>query len=121
MRVNAEFSASNQATFKVTPERVKALIEPEDWDRLKQLLADAASTRMHEAEFRVRRPNGELRWCLGTAAATFDLQGRVTRISGVTIDITDRKLAEETASIFWRARSIIAQAMYLLSFNRCCD
>jgi len=33
---------------------------------------------------------GEIRWCVGTAAATVDKAGRVIRVSGVTVDITER-------------------------------
>ena len=43
-----------------------------------------------------RRPDGEVRWCVGTAAATVDKGGRVVRVSGVTVDITERKHAEAT-------------------------
>jgi two-component sensor histidine kinase/CheY-like chemotaxis protein len=55
-----------------------------------------------QAEFRVRRPDGELRWCSSTAAATRDSRGRVVRISGVTMDITDRKEAEERQALLAR-------------------
>jgi len=113
----------DQATFKVTPERVKALLEPEDWDRLKQALTNAASTRTREDEFRIRRPNGELRWCLGTAAATVDLRGRITRISGVTMDITDRKRAEERQAFLarevdHRARNVLAVVQSMLRLTK---
>ena len=113
----------DQATFRVTPERIKALLEPEDWDRLKQALADAATTRAHEAEFRIRRPDGELRWCLGTAAATVDSGGRVTRISGVTMDITDRKRAEERQAFLarevdHRARNVLAVVQSMLRLTK---
>ena len=40
-------------------------------------------------------PNGELRWCVGVAAGHRDGAGRLARLSGVTIDITERKKAEE--------------------------
>jgi two-component sensor histidine kinase/CheY-like chemotaxis protein len=56
----------------------------------------------HQAEFRVRRPNGEVRWCASTAAATRDRAGRVVRISGVTMDITERKDAEERQALLAR-------------------
>ena len=113
----------DQATFRVTPERVKALLEPEDWDRLKHALADAASTRTREDEFRIRRPNGELRWCLGTAAATVDSRGRITRISGVTMDITDRKRAEERQAFLarevdHRARNVLAVVQSMLRLTK---
>ena len=57
--------------FIVTPEHFKVLIVPEDWERLQvgmQSLLERGEA--HQAEFRVRRPNGEVRWCESTAAAT---------------------------------------------------
>ena len=83
------------ASFAVTPENVKALIHPEDWPRLEQAMQQLfTERRSHQTEFRVRRPNGEVRWCLGTAAPTMDAAGNVIRMSGVTADITERKESE---------------------------
>ena len=82
--------------FVVTPEHYKVLIVPEDWDRLQRGMQDLLERgEAHQAEFRVRRPDGEVRWCESTAAATLDSTGKVVRISGVTMDITQRKKAEE--------------------------
>ena len=55
----------------------------------------ARGDKSYEAEFRIVRPDGEVRWCIGTAAASVDKDGRVMRVSGVTVDITERKQAEE--------------------------
>jgi PAS domain S-box-containing protein len=90
-------------SFTVTPEHVRTLLHPEDWESF-----SSAMERMfkeggaYETEFRVRRPNGEIRWCAGTAAASVDAQNRVVRISGVTADITDRKKAEERQALLAR-------------------
>ena len=86
--------------FAVTPENLKALILPEDWEQLQVGMKwTLQHGEPHQAEFRVRRPNGEIRWCATTAAATRDIAGNVSRISGVTIDITDRKQAEERQAL----------------------
>src|SRR5262249_4232721 len=78
--------------FAVTAENVKALIHPDDWPRLQHATDELFSERKsHQTEFRVRRPDGEIRWCLGTAAPSFDATGRIARLSGVTVDITERK------------------------------
>jgi PAS domain S-box-containing protein len=83
------------ASFVVTAENVKALIHPEDWPRLEEALQRLfTERRSHQTEFRVRRPNGEIRWCLGTAAPTMDAAGNIIRLSGVTADITERKESE---------------------------
>jgi PAS domain S-box-containing protein len=89
--------------FVVTPEHVKVLFMPEDWDRLQAGMQSLLERgQPHQGEFRVRRPNGEVRWCLSTAAATQDQSGRVVRISGVTMDITERKEAEERQALLAR-------------------
>jgi PAS domain S-box-containing protein len=89
--------------FTVTPEHFKVMILPEDWSQLeegmRELLADG---RSHHAEYRVRRPDGEVRWCASTAAASLDAGGKVARVSGVTMDITERKSAEERQALLAR-------------------
>jgi PAS domain S-box-containing protein len=83
------------ASFAVTPENVKALIHSEDWPRLEEAMRRLFTERKsQQTEFRVRRPNGEIRWCLGTAAPTMDAAGNIIRLSGVTADITERKESE---------------------------
>src|SRR5438270_8532277 len=50
--------------FTVTPAKVRALIHPEDWERMRAALANVTQhAQTYQAEFRVHRPNGELRWC----------------------------------------------------------
>src|SRR5947199_1919804 len=89
--------------FAVTPANFKVLILPEDWERLQvgmgSLLREG---HPHQAEFRIRRPNGEIRWCASIAAASQDETGKVVRISGVTMDITERKGAEERQALLAR-------------------
>lgn len=110
--------------FKVTPERLRALVDPEDWNRLSQAWFEGAmGSRSYETEFRVRRPNGEVRWCFGTAAATVDESNRLVRISGVTIDITERKRAEERQLILarevdHRARNVLAVVQSILRLTK---
>jgi PAS domain S-box-containing protein len=111
-------------TFEVTAEDLTGMFDPEDWDRFKQAWADGAPAKLsHEAEFRVRRPDGEIRWCLGTAAATVDGDNRVVRVSGVTTDITDRKEAEERQAFLarevdHRARNVLAVVQSILRLTR---
>jgi two-component sensor histidine kinase/DNA-binding response OmpR family regulator len=89
--------------FAITPEHYKVLIVPEDWDRLQMGMQSLLQHgHPHQAEFRVRRPNGEVRWCASTAAASMDGSGKVVRISGVTMDITERKEAEERQALLAR-------------------
>ena len=117
----------NRKHFGVTAENVRALIHPEDWQRLQSsldlLLKDRNPT---QNEFRVKRPNGEVRWCIGTAAPSIDNSGRVTRISGVTVDITDRKVAEERQALLarevdHRAKNALALVQSIVRLTRASD
>jgi two-component sensor histidine kinase/DNA-binding response OmpR family regulator len=89
--------------FLVTPKTFKRLIFPDDWRRLSAGIRSLLTGgQPNQTEFRVRRPNGEIRWCAGTAAASLNGWGKVIRIAGVTMDITDRKEAEERQAMLAR-------------------
>src|SRR6201999_4137518 len=83
----------------------------------------AKGVTSYEAEFRIRRPDGAICWCAGTAAATVDKGGRVVRVSGVTIDITERKQAEERQNLLarevdHRAKNALALAQSIVRLTR---
>jgi PAS domain S-box-containing protein len=112
------------SSFSVTPANVRALLHPEDIEKLEQALRRiCADAQSYQAEFRVRRPTGELRWCIGTAAATLDGNGRLARVSGVTVDITERKLTEErqvllAREVDHRARNALAVVQSIVRLTR---
>jgi PAS domain S-box-containing protein len=114
-------------TFHVTPATVQTLLHPGDVGELRKAMAQfAKGTRSYEAEFRINRPDGEIRWCVGTAAATLDRDGRVVRVSGVTVDITERKRAEErqnllTREVDHRAKNALALAQSIVRLTRAGD
>jgi two-component sensor histidine kinase/DNA-binding response OmpR family regulator len=90
-------------TFKATIENIRSLIHPDDWARLQELgeQVTLGETGSFQTEFRVVRPSGELCWCIGTAARSYT-NDKTIRVSGVTIDITERKEAEERQAILAR-------------------
>jgi PAS domain S-box-containing protein len=110
--------------FEITVDKIRGLIHPDDWDSLQQMArAMTEGTRTQQTEFRVLRPNGEIRWCLGTAATSVDNAGKVVRISGVTIDITDRKEADERQVLLGRevdhrARNALAVIQSIIRLTR---
>lgn len=111
-------------SFEVNPANVQALLHPDDVDQLRKAIAEFnKGTRAYETEFRVVRPDGEVRWCVGTAAATVDENGRVVRVSGVTVDITERKRAEERQNLLarevdHRAKNALALAQSIVRLTR---
>ena len=113
--------------FKVTSESVRELLHPDDADSWRRVIEHFESgARAYETEFRICRPDGEVRWCVGTAAATVDKAGRVVRLSGVTIDITERKRAEERQNLLarevdHRAKNALALAQSIVRLTRAGD
>jgi PAS domain S-box-containing protein len=111
-------------SFVVTAASIQALLHPDDFDELRKAVAQfTKGARSYEAEFRISRPDGETRWCVGTAAATVDKTGRVIRVSGVTVDITERKRAEERQSLLarevdHRAKNALALAQSIVRLTR---
>jgi len=110
--------------FVPTTWNVKPLIHPDDLGVLLQAFRQFSpeeNTAQHE--FRIRRPCGELRWCVGTAAASFDDRNRLTRLSGVTVDISERKRAEERQMLLaeevdHRARNVVAVVQSVMRLTR---
>jgi PAS domain S-box-containing protein len=111
-------------SFEVTAANVEAMLHPDDAHALRKGMAQfEKGTTSYEAEFRVTRPDGELRWCIGTAAATLDKAGRVVHVSGVTVDITERKRAEERQNLLsrevdHRAKNALALAQSIVRLTR---
>ncbi len=79
-------------------EHFVALVHADDRERVREQNAatdalDAAADL--EYECRIVRPDGELRWLLERSTGRRDENGDLVRILGVSVDITERKLAEE--------------------------
>lgn len=66
-----------------------------------RILADHAAQHKgrfkdyYELEFRIHRPDGEMRWIASHYVPVLDENGKVFRVAGVSTDITERKQAEE--------------------------
>ena len=117
----------NPRHFELTSENIEKLLYPGDAQELRRAMSRFSGGAIsHEAEFRVRRPDGEIRWCVGTAATTVDKSGRIVRVSGVTVDITERKRAEErqtllTREVDHRAKNALALAQSIVRLTRAPD
>lgn len=72
------------------------LIHPDDRERALLAIASAVARRTeYESEFRTRWPDGSTRWLLRKGKILPDERGRPARMIGVSLDITERKQAEE--------------------------
>ena len=88
------------ARFMADPGFMENLIEPEDraiWQSHWHALVTPESAPVHphdNLQFRIRRPDGEIRWVEHQCQAVIDAQGIFRGRRGVNRDITARKQAE---------------------------
>jgi PAS domain S-box-containing protein len=91
----ANYGRAPTETF--TFDDLVAAIHPHDRERMRIAIEDAIRTGAeYDIEYRVMLPFGDVRWvhARGRAAQTAG-QGGARRMAGVSLDVTDRKRAEE--------------------------
>ncbi len=111
------------AGFRPTVERVEALMHPDDRAKSSVMAVVERGEQRFQVEFRVVRPNGEMRWCYGAGIITRDPEGKPLRMTGVTVDITERKRIEErqlllAREVDHRAKNMLAVVLSILRLTR---
>jgi diguanylate cyclase (GGDEF)-like protein/PAS domain S-box-containing protein len=75
----------------------RTLVHSDDMSRVQAAIRDhvAGKTPIFESMHRMRHATGEWRWVISRAKAKVDDKGRLLRLVGVELDVTERKLYEE--------------------------
>ncbi|MCC6930918.1 MAG: PAS domain S-box protein [Gemmatimonadaceae bacterium] len=71
-------------------------IHPDDRERIERAAREQQAQGTYDEEYRIVRPDGEIRWIHDHAYPVRDESGVVTRIAGVAEDITERRTLEES-------------------------
>lgn len=83
-------------TFEGTYKAYLKRIHPEDRPAVAKTIKRALLEQTdYEVEFRVVLPDGRVRWIAGKGRFLRDPKGAARRLTGVAIDVTDKKRAEE--------------------------
>ena len=83
-----ESAEDNPASF------IEGVVEEDREQLFANIAAAQKGVTPPPVEFRVRRPDGSIRWVLAHAAPIKDVAGNVYRITGSVLDVTDRHIAE---------------------------
>lgn len=105
-------------SFEGTFETFLSLIHPDDRSvvirAVKNTLENVEKGNRYEVEFRIIKPNGEIRWNRGKGLLFRDQAGRPLRMVGLGLDITEYKQAEEAL----RAASLVDELTGLYNRRR---
>ncbi|MDY7233017.1 ATP-binding protein [Hyalangium rubrum] len=91
-----------KATFELPPEadlsslpKLCPLIHPEDQPAMSEAMERAISQGVdYAAEYRVRTPEGALRWVVARGSPVRGADGTVVAMTGITLDVTELRKAE---------------------------
>ena len=82
------------SAFYADPQLFMSIVHPEDRPRVAQMLPELIEKGTMTIQYRVVRPDGEVRWLEDNTAIARDADGRPVRFDGVASDITERKAHE---------------------------
>ncbi|MGC1905542.1 MAG: PAS domain-containing protein, partial [Candidatus Acidiferrum sp.] len=85
--------------YVTTMEDFIRYVHPDDRSRVSEAIEDARQNRkLYAAEFRIVKPDGTVRWLAARGKFYYARNGNPERMLGVSLDISERKSAEEALS-----------------------
>lgn len=80
-------------------------IHPDDRERVLKVALEDQSTGKYDEQYRILRPDGEIRWIRDRAFPIRNAQQKIYRIAGIAEDITSRKIANDQLEMRVRERT----------------
>jgi two-component system, chemotaxis family, sensor kinase Cph1 len=94
------------------------VVVPEDMKRLRRQMLRALPQGHVTADYRVMHPQRGLRWMMGIGRVVDrDARGRPRRMTGIAVDITDRKVIEQRLAASEARFAALAQAAPLVLYT----
>jgi two-component sensor histidine kinase len=114
--------------MEISSEQWRARVHRDDVQRLRAEHIHAFKERRHELvnEFRFVRPGGEVRWIEARSLISYGDAGRAERMTGVYIDVTERRRAEDhknllIAELDHRVKNVLACVAAVAQQSRECS
>jgi PAS domain S-box-containing protein len=127
-RASAAIYGLSHSTMEITAPEWFARVHREDMQRLRGEHIRAFKQQRRELvnEFRFVRPGGEIRWLEARSLIDYDKTGRAERMTGVYIDVTERRKAEDHKSLLiaeldHRVKNVLACVAAVAQRSRECS
>jgi len=128
LRASAAIYGLPQSTIEISTEQWGQRVHRDDVARLRaeQILAFKEKRREVVSEFRLVRPGGEIMWLEARSLVAYDDDGRAERMTGVYIDVTERRKTEEYKSLLiaeldHRVKNVLACVAAVAQRSRECS
>jgi PAS domain S-box-containing protein len=93
-------------------ERFMNVVHSEDREKLRKTVEETMrSGKDNSAEYRIVQPDGSTRWVLSRGRPYQAAEGKPARLMGVSIDITERKKAEEALKESYTAIAMLKEQL----------
>jgi PAS domain S-box-containing protein len=121
----AAIHAYPEGTTEIARSKCLASVHRDDIGRVEQFRSEAfrEGRREYSVEYRIIRPGSEVRWVETRCSIAYDRDEHPHRVIGVSIDITERKYAEEdqralVAELDHRVKNTLATVSAVVSHTR---
>jgi PAS domain S-box-containing protein len=118
----------SHSTMEISAQQWHTRVHRDDMQRLRAEHIRAFKERRSElvSEFRVVRPGGEIKWVEARSLIGYDNAGRAERLTGIYIDVTERRRAEDHKSLLvaeldHRVKNVLACVAAIAQCSRECS
>ncbi len=95
-----------EGAFAGTADAFLDLIHPDDRTRVREAILTPDLEAERGLEFRVLRADGAVAWIYGTSQAQPESPGRIARVVGVGIDVTEQKMSQERVQLAAKMQAV---------------
>lgn len=104
----------------VSFETWEKILHPADLEFAKSRIIEALRNHIHLVnEYRIIKPGGEIRWIYSLGKGIYNRDDQPLRMTGICIDITERRRAEDEIRLHVAIMETVAEGVYLAEFDSC--